>query len=85
MVEVSVVVVVGTVQVGDRNMTGSVSVCVGAVEDFSEVGAGADLRGYIFRVGVGMVDLDLGLGLLVVVEVGDLGMGMGVGAGVWDL
>ena len=67
---------VGTVQVGDRNMTGSVSVCVGAVEDFSEVGAGADLRGYIFRVGVGMVDLDLGL-------LGDLEMGMG--AGVWDL
>ena len=72
MVEVSVVV--GTVQVGDRNMTGSVSVCVGA---------GADLRGYIFRVGVGMVDLGRDLGLLVVVEVGGLGMGMG--AGVWDL
>ena len=58
MVEVSVevVVVVGTAQVGDRNMTGSVSVCVGA---------GVDLRGYIFRVGVGMVDLgrDLGMGM----------------------
>ena len=68
MVEVSVVV--GTAQVGDRNTTGSVSV-------------GADLRGYIFRVGVGMVDLGRDLGLLVVVEVGGLGMGMG--AGVWDL
>ena len=71
MVEVSVevVVVVGTAQVGDRNMTGSVSVCVGA---------GVDLRGYIFRVGVGMVDLgrDLGMGM---------GLGVGVGAGVWDL
>ena len=66
MVEVSVEVV-GTAQVGDRNTTGSVSVCVGA---------GADLRGYIFRVGVGMVDLGRDLGM---------GMGLGVGVGVWDL